>query len=448
MLTSALLSTLLDGTLAIGYLVLMVLLSPTMALVTVCAAVLQILVLLASRHRYARLTAQDLESQARAHSYLVQMLVGIETVKIAGAEDRALERWTNLYVDELNVALSRSRLMAIVDALNSLIQIGAPLVLLGVGSMLTLDGKLTLGTMLAMSALAIGFLVPLSTLLESALRLQMLGSYVERIDDVLATESEQNRSGVVMPPRLTGAIVVKGVSFKYGPNTPLVVRDVSLEIAPGSTVAIVGRSGSGKSTLAALLLGLHRPSEGHIIYDGYDLAELDHKRLRQQLGMVPQAPFIFSGSIRQNIALTDPSLSFERVVEAARRARIDDDIREMAMAYETIVADGGSTLSGGQRQRLALARALVHDPAVLLLDEATSSLDATTERAVMDNLRELRSTRIVIAHRLSTIMRADQIVVMEDGRVVELGTHDALLARGGHYAALIADQTVAAQVAP
>jgi ABC-type bacteriocin/lantibiotic exporter with double-glycine peptidase domain len=448
MLTSALLSTLLDGTLAIGYLVLMVLLSPTMALVTVCAAVLQILVLLASRHRYARLTAQDLESQARAHSYLVQMLVGIETVKIAGAEDRALERWTNLYVDELNVALSRSRLMAIVDALNSLIQIGAPLVLLGVGSMLTLDGKLTLGTMLAMSALAIGFLVPLSTLLESALRLQMLGSYVERIDDVLATESEQNRSGVVMPPRLTGAIVVKGVSFKYGPNAPLVVRDVSLEIAPGSTVAIVGRSGSGKSTLAALLLGLHRPSEGHIVYDGYDLAELDHKRLRQQLGMVPQAPFIFSGSIRQNIALTDPSLSFERVVEAARRARIDDDIREMAMAYETIVADGGSTLSGGQRQRLALARALVHDPAVLLLDEATSSLDATTERAVMDNLRELRSTRIVIAHRLSTIMRADQIVVMEDGRVVELGTHDALLARRGHYAALIADQTVAAQVAP
>ncbi|MCX5742058.1 MAG: peptidase domain-containing ABC transporter [Proteobacteria bacterium] len=445
MLTSSLLSTLLDGGLALGYLILLFLLSSVMGFVTLAAGVLQVLVLLLSRRRYSQLAAQDLETQARAQSYLVQMLIGIETLKIAGAEDRALEQWANLYVDQLNVALSRSRMMAALDAINGLLQTTAPLILLTTGTLLVLDGGLSLGGMLATTALAAGFLTPLASLMSSVLQLQLLGSYVERIDDVLSAEPEQRRSGTVTPPRLTGRIEVDHVSFRYGPNDPLVVRDVSLVVPAGSTIAIVGRSGSGKSTLAALLVGLHRPTEGRIIFDGYDLGELDHKLLRQQLGMVPQSPFIFAGSIRSNIALTDPSMSFDQIVAASRRASIDADIRAMAMGYESIVADGGSTLSGGQRQRLALARALVHDPAVLLLDEATSSLDATTERVVMEQLRDLRATRIIIAHRLSTIMRADQIVVMQDGRLVEVGRHDELVRRGGAYAALVADQNFKAE---
>ncbi len=449
LLTSSLLSTLLDGALAVGYLVLLLLLSPILAGLTMAAGALQLGVLLVSRHRYARLAAQDLESQARAQSYLVQMLVGIETLKVAGAEDRALEHWANLYIDQLNVSLSRSRMTAVIDSLNGLLATAAPLVLLGAGALLVLDGTISLGAMLATTALATGFLVPLQSLLGSALQLQMLGSYVERIDDVLEAEPEQ-RAGATAPPRLTGAIEVSHISFRYGPNDPLVVRDVSVSIAPGSTVAIVGRSGSGKSTLAALLLGLHKPTEGKILYDGYDLAELDHKLLRQQLGMVPQTPFMFSGSIRMNIALSDPSLPLDRIVAAAKRAEIDGDIRAMGMGYETIVADGGASLSGGQRQRLALARALVHDPAVLLLDEATSSLDATTERVVIERLRELRATRIMIAHRLSTIVRADQIIVMQDGRIAETGTHAELVAKRGAYASLFTDQafTIDGEAAP
>jgi ABC-type bacteriocin/lantibiotic exporter with double-glycine peptidase domain len=408
---------------------------------------LQVLVLLFSRFRYAALAAQDLETQERAQSYLVQMLVGIETLKIAGAEDRALEQWANLYVDQLNVSLSRGRLQALLDSLNALIQSAAPLVLLGVGALLVIDHQIGLGTMLATSALATGFLTPLASLVASALQLQMLGSYVARIDDVLSAEPEQVSGSKVMPPKLTGTIELHRVSFRYGPSEPLVVRDVSLAVAPGQSIAIVGRSGSGKSTLAALLLGLHKPTEGRIVYDGYDLAELDHRGLRHQLGMVPQQPFIFAGSIRSNITLSDPSLPFDRVIAAARRASIHDDIRAMAMGYETPVADGGSTLSGGQRQRLALARALTRDPAVLVLDEATSSLDATTEREVNENLRSLRMTRIVIAHRLSTVVNADRIIVMDEGQIREIGTHEELLAKGGAYAALVADQTFGGEAA-
>ncbi len=441
LLTSSLLSTLLDGTLAVLYLLLLFKMSSVLALITLGAGFLQVVVVLVSRHRYAALTAQDLESQARAHSYLVQMLVGIETLKVAGAEERALEHYANLYVDELNVSLNRGRLQAVLDGLNGLLQAAAPLVLLGTGALLVIDGNLSLGTMLATSALATGFLGPLSSLTQSAMQLQQLGSYVERIDDVLSADPEQKRGTGVTPPRLSGAIELNHVSFRYGSADPLVVRDVSLTVVPGTTVAIVGRSGSGKSTLAALLLGLHKPTEGRIIYDGYDLAELDHKALRQQLGMVPQTPFVFSGSIRNNIALTDPQIAFDKIVAAARKASIDVDIRAMPMGYETLVADGGATLSGGQRQRLALARALLHDPAILLLDEATSSLDATTERAVMESLRKMRATRVIIAHRLSTIISADVIVVMDDGRVVETGRHQQLVERGGVYAALVADQT-------
>ena len=441
LLTSSLLSTLLDGTLALAYLGLLFEMSWILGLITFGAGLLQVIVVLVSRHRYAALMAQDLESQARAHSYLVQMLVGIETLKVAGAEERSLEHYANLYVDELNVSLSRGRLQAILDGVNGLLQAAAPLILLGTGALLVIDGQLSLGTMLSATALATGFLTPLSSLAASAMSLQQLGSYVERIDDVFGAEPEQRRGTGVAPPRLSGAIDLMNVSFRYGSADPLVVRDVTLSIQPGTTVAIVGRSGSGKSTLAALLLGLHKPTEGRIIYDGYDLAELDHKLLRQQLGMVPQTPFVFSGSIRNNIALTDPQTSFEKIVAAARKASIDPDIRAMPMGYETIVADGGATLSGGQRQRLALARALLNDPAILLLDEATSSLDATTERAVMESLRKMRATRIIIAHRLSTIVNADTIVVMEDGRVVEVGRHDELLARRGNYATLVADQT-------
>lgn len=276
--------------------------------------------------------------------------------------------------------------------------------------------------------------------MTTATQLQLLGSYLDRIQDVLETPREQDLEEVVAAGRLRGGIALETVSFRYAPTTPLVVREVSVEIEPGQFVALVGSSGAGKSTLAGLLLGLYIPTEGRILYDGTDLAQLDLRSVRRQMGIVPQNPFLFGGSIRSNISIADPSLSLVRVVEAAKLAHIHDDVMEMPMGYETLVSDGGASVSGGQRQRLAIARALVHRPAILLLDEATSALDAVTERKIHHELETMRITRIVIAHRLSTIRRADVILVMDRGQVVEQGTHDELVDRGGYYADLVAAQ--------
>jgi ABC-type bacteriocin/lantibiotic exporter with double-glycine peptidase domain len=219
-------------------------------------------------------------------------------------------------------------------------------------------------------------------------------------------------------------------------------------IEPGQKVALVGRTGSGKSTLAMLLLGLLPPTSGEIRYDDIPLARLNYRSLRSQFGVVLQEPFLFSGSLRQNIAFNDPGLSDAHVTEAARRAAIHDEIARMPMGYETRVTEGGAGLSGGQRQRLSIARALAHRPAILFLDEATSHLDVVTESQVEEQLSDLNCTRIVIAHRLSTIRDADLILVLEGGRLAERGTHEELLARRGAYAALVRNQLKAETTAP
>jgi ABC-type bacteriocin/lantibiotic exporter with double-glycine peptidase domain len=265
---------------------------------------------------------------------------------------------------------------------------------------------------------------------------------------VLDTPREQEGESARPAPRLRGHVRAEDVSFAYGPLAPTVVDHVSLDVRPGQHIGIVGRSGSGKSTLAHLLLGLYQPSSGRIEFDGVDLADLDLGSVRRQLGIVTQRPYVFASSIRENIALTDPSLPLDAIAEAARLACIDDDVAAMPMGYDTLLADGGASLSGGQRQRIALARALVQRPSILVLDEATSELDTVTEQVVYDNLAALSSTTIVIAHRLSTIRNADLILVMDEGRIVESGTHAELLAKGGHYQQLVSAQASLANGRP
>jgi ATP-binding cassette, subfamily B, bacterial len=439
-LTSGALSGVLDGALAILYLFILLVASAKLGLLVVVLAVLQVGTFVLTRRRQHDLNSKSLSAQARSQAYQVEMLGGMETLKSVGSEKRAAEHWASLFVDTLNVSLDRGRLQANIDAVAGTLRLGSPLVILAYGATLVLSGELSLGTMLGLSAVAAGFLGPLASLVATATQLQLLGSYLERIDDVMKTPPEQDRDKVRLAPPLRGRITLEHVSFRYGPAAPLVVSDVSIDIQPGQFVAIVGRSGSGKSTLARLLVGLYAPTTGRILYDGMDLAELEVRSLRRQMGIVPQTPFLFGSSLRGNIALQDPSTPLEDVVEAARLANVHDEILAMPMGYETLLLDGGASLSGGQRQRVALARALVQKPAVLLLDEATSSLDAVTESQVQVSLSGLHSTRIVIAHRLSTVVNADMILVMQDGHLVEQGTHALLLARGGPYASLVGAQ--------
>jgi len=266
---------------------------------------------------------------------------------------------------------------------------------------------------------------------------RMLTVHMERLADVMLEPPEQTASASKQTFRLRGAIMLRNVCFRYSASSPWVLRNISVYIRPGQKIGIVGGTGSGKSTLAKLLLGLHAPTEGTVYFDAFSLQKINHPMLRAQCGVVLQDPFLFSGSIRDNITVSNDQISLKRVMWAAEMAGIHDEIMQLPMKYDTRVAEGGSGFSGGQIQRLVLARALVNRPAVLLLDEATSHLDSMTEAVVEENLNQLSCTRIVIAHRLSTIRNADQIFVMEQGQIVEQGTHEELMSLGQLYAQMV-----------
>jgi ABC-type bacteriocin/lantibiotic exporter with double-glycine peptidase domain len=437
LLSSSTLSTLLDGGMVLLYLAILFATSPALGGVVLGLGSLQVLVFLMSRRRQLQLLSQNLELDAKNATYQMELLSGIQTLKAFGVEDRSVQTYSNLFVDVLNVSLARGILGVWVDSATSMLRLGSPLVVLLLGTWKVLNQELSTGEMLALNALAAAVLVPLFNLVTTAGQLQLMSSYLERLRDVLETPSERPRDKTGHAPSLTGACELEQVSFRYSPDTPLVVQDVSVRVEPGKMVAIVGRSGAGKTTLANLLLGLYLPSSGRVRYDGVDLAELDLQAVRRQMGVVLQSPAFFGTTVRENITLDEPDVPMEAIMEAAKLAQIHDDIMALPLNYNTPLANQGQQLSGGQRQRLGMARALVRKPAMLLLDEATSALDAVTEARVLDSLTSLNCTRIVIAHRLSTVMSADLILVMDKGRLAEQGTHRELVARGGLYAQLI-----------
>ncbi|MGS0688470.1 peptidase domain-containing ABC transporter [Nakamurella sp. GG22] len=443
-LATRLVGAVLDAVLATVYLVLLAVIDPRLALITVCLAAVQLVVVGALAVRGRRLRREELLAEARSTSWLVESVRGMEWVKAAGAEGMLRRRWADLHGRRL-IALSRaSRTIAMAEAVADAFRIGGPVALLlaavpaATGPALPLVGTGP-GAVVGLAALGAAVLLPLGSLAGHLRAISELGSVVEHLTDLAQAPAEQPPSRPSAPP-LRGGIALRAVSFRHTHRSAWILRDISVQIPAGGKLAIVGASGSGKSTLAKLICGLYEPTEGVVLIDGTPLQSFDLPSVRRQMGVVLQDPFLLSGTVADAIALRSPAAPLPAIREAARLAGVHDEILDLPRGYQTWLAEGGSGLSGGQRQRLALARALLDKPAVLVLDEATSHLDATTEAVVETNLHQLGMTRIVVAHRLSTVQDADHVLVLDAGRVVEQGSPSQLSASGGRYAALAAAQ--------
>lgn len=387
---------------------------------------------------------------AENQSFLVETLSGMDTVKAMAVEPRWQQKWDKQLAAYVSAGLSTTNIALVASGGVSLVSKLVTAGIMWLGALLVVDNKMTVGELVAFNMLAGQVSSPILRLAQLWNDFQQVGISMSRLGDILdaRTEVAGNKTRI---PRIAGAIEFDQVSFRYRPDAPDVIRAVQFKIAPGEVIGIVGRSGSGKSTLTKLVQRLYVPDRGRVTIDGQDIAIIDTASLRQQMGVVLQENTLFSRSIRDNIALSDPSLPIEVIMDAAKLAGAHDFICELPEGYDTLVGEHGTGLSGGQRQRIAIARALITNPRILIFDEATSALDYESEKIIQDNMLQICAGRtvLIIAHRLSAVRDANRIVVMERGQIAESGSHYELLRNpNGIYNHLYHLQTAQRQTAP
>ncbi|EJN03802.1 type I secretion system permease/ATPase [Herbaspirillum sp. YR522] len=375
---------------------------------------------------------------AENQAFLVESISGIDTVKSMAVEPQWTRSWDQQLAAYVAAGFRTATISTLAAGGVTLISKLVTVATLYLGARLVIEGQLSVGQLIAFNMLAGQVAQPVMRLAQLWTDFQQTGLSVQRLGDILNARTELAGNKSTLPP-IAGRITLEQVVFRYRPDMPEVLRQLSLDIRAGEVVGVVGRSGSGKSTLARLVQRLYVPERGRVLVDGIDLALVDASSLRRQIGVVQQDNVLFSRSIRDNIALGEPGATLEQVVRAARLAGADQFILDLPEGYDTMVGEQGSSLSGGQRQRIAIARALMSNPRVLVFDEATSALDYESERIIQDNMQAICRNRtvIVIAHRLSAVRDADRIIVMDQGQIAESGTHAELLGRdGGLYARL------------
>ncbi|MGF7151471.1 subfamily B ATP-binding cassette protein HlyB/CyaB [Sphingomonas zeicaulis] len=446
-LTSNAVTVVIDLFFTIVFFAMMYLYSPILTLIVALSvpiyAAISALITPGLRARLDEKFRRGAENQA----FLVETVTGIGTLKAMGVEPQMRDRWEKQFAGYTSTGFGVTQLANWGSHLIQLVSKLTTVFILYFGAKAVIAGDMTVGALVAFNMLSGRVAAPILRLSQLWQDFQQVRISIDRLGDVLnaPAEPEHNPNRASLPP-IAGAVTFDRVRFRYRPDAPEALRGVSITIAPGEMLGIVGPSGSGKSTLTKLVQRLYVPEQGRVLVDGADLALVDPAWLRRQIGVVLQENILFNRTVRENIALSDPTMPMERVIAAAEMAGAHQFILELAHGYDTIIDERGNNLSGGQRQRMAIARALIGDPRILILDEATSALDAESEAVIQANLRRIAHGRtvIVIAHRLSAVRQCHRIVTVEAGAITEEGTHEALLRKGGRYAQLYTSQMGAA----
>jgi ATP-binding cassette subfamily C protein len=449
-LSGRLATTSIEILMMIFYMVVMWQFSRSLTMVALSFAVLNFAIMRWIARTRGESNARLSMEQGRAAGAGIAGLQSIRTLKASAQESDFFARWAGFFASFSNAHAERSAINYYVGVLPPMLLSLLTVAVLVEGGFEVIHGRMSIGMLVAFQSLAVSFLQPVNNLVALGASLQELEAHVARLDDVLESppvEEIPHDPAAGTPVRLRGHVEFRKVSFGYSPVLPPLIEDLSFTVRPGQRIAFVGASGSGKSTVARLLAGLYAPVSGEILFDGVPASEMPREVLSHSLAMVDQDVFLFKGTVRDNLSLWDDSLPAERLHRACSYALIESVIDALPDGYSSELLEGGANLSGGQRQRLEIARALACDPSILILDEATSALDAETEQLVDRNIRRRGCSCVIVAHRLSTVRDSDEIIVLEQGRVVQRGTHDQLIREDGLYARLIADDSEAAAAA-